>query len=50
MDATNKLQIIATQMHLEPAEETRIPLHVVHNAKAKTNIAPCGIPIPKSGG
>jgi predicted DNA-binding helix-hairpin-helix protein len=48
MDAVAKLQLFATQMHLEPAEETStgsIPLHVLPSRQEEIRpgqIAPCG--------
>ncbi|MCI0399111.1 MAG: radical SAM protein [Chloroflexi bacterium] len=46
MDATQKLELFATQMHLEPAEESdtrSIPLNVLpSNPKPSPDVLPCG--------
>jgi predicted DNA-binding helix-hairpin-helix protein len=50
MDAVEKLSLFATQMHLEPAEESgghSIPLNVLPNNQSK--VAPCG-QIVQTGG
>jgi len=38
MNASQKLEMMATQMHLEPAEETAVT----------SQPAPCGLPIPQT--
>lgn len=45
MQSIEKLELFATQMHLEPAEEAdarRIPLKVVPGGGNGTSVAPCG--------
>jgi predicted DNA-binding helix-hairpin-helix protein len=44
MDVVNKLKSVATQMHLEPAEETTLRPRVT----PASSVAPCGQVVPKS--